>query len=59
MSVHWMLIEMGIAFEARLVDIDAGAHRSSEYLRLNSRGPRPTLVVDGMPCGESRPCSCC
>ncbi|MFI5010869.1 MAG: glutathione S-transferase family protein [Hyphomicrobiales bacterium] len=53
MAVHWMLIEMGVAFEARLVDIDAGAQRAREYLRLNPAGRVPTLVVDGVPHGES------
>jgi glutathione S-transferase len=53
MAVHWMLIELGVAFEAKLVDIDAGAQRSAEYLRLNPTGRVPTLVVDGVPHGES------
>ena len=53
MAVHWMLIEMGIAFEAHLVDIDAGDQRNPDYLRLNPAGRVPTLVVDGMPRGES------
>jgi len=50
MSVHWMLIEMSVPFEARLVDI--GAQRASEYLRLNPAGRVPLLVVDGIACGE-------
>jgi len=53
MAVHWMLIELGVEFEARLVDIDAGAQRSAEYLRLNPSGRVPTLVVDGAAHGES------
>ncbi|MFP3566821.1 glutathione S-transferase family protein [Paraburkholderia sp. SIMBA_030] len=53
MAVHWMLIEMGIAFEARLVDIDSGDQRNPEYLRLNPAGRVPTLVIDGVPRGES------
>lgn len=53
MAVHWMLIEMGIAFEAHLVDIDAGDQRNPDYLRLNPAGRVPTLVVDGTPRGES------
>jgi glutathione S-transferase len=53
MSVHWMLIELGVAFEARLVSVDAGAQRSPEYLRLNPLGRVPTLVVDGIPHTES------
>jgi glutathione S-transferase len=53
MAVHWMLIELGVAFEARLVSIDAGAQRSPEYLRLNPAGRVPTLVIDGVPYRES------
>jgi glutathione S-transferase len=30
LAVHWMLIELGVPFEATLVDIDAGAQRSPE-----------------------------
>jgi glutathione S-transferase len=53
LAVHWMLIELDIPFEAKLVDIDAGAQRSPEYLRMNPSGRVPTLVVDGVPHGES------
>ena len=53
MAVHWMLIELGVNFEAKLVDIDAGAQRSPEYLRINPTGRVPTLVIDGVPHGES------
>ncbi|MGF6381463.1 glutathione S-transferase [Paraburkholderia atlantica] len=53
MPVHWMLLEMGVPFEARLVDIDAGQQHDPEYLRLNPAGRVPTLVVDGVPRHES------
>jgi glutathione S-transferase len=53
MAVHWMLIEIGVPFEAVLVDIDAGAQRDSNYLRLNPAGRVPTLVIDGVLHGES------
>jgi glutathione S-transferase len=53
LAVHWMLIELGVPFEAKLVDIDAGAQRSPDYLRMNPSGRVPTLVVDGVPHGES------
>ncbi|RQT56838.1 glutathione S-transferase family protein [Burkholderia cepacia] len=53
MAVHWMLIELGVPFETRLVDIDAGAQHTPEYLRLNPAGRVPTLVVDGVPRTES------
>jgi glutathione S-transferase len=53
MAVHWMLIEMGVAFEARLVDIDAGQQHDPAYRQLNPSGRVPTLVVDGTPRHES------
>jgi glutathione S-transferase len=53
LAVHWMLIELGVPFEAKLVSIDDGAQKSPEYLRLNPTGRMPTLVVDGAPHGES------
>lgn len=53
MAVHWMLVELGIPFEARLVDIDAGRQHDPDYLRLNPTGRVPTLVVDGVPRHES------
>ncbi len=51
LAVHWMLIEMGVAFEAEAVDIKA--ERSAAYLKLNPAGRVPTLVVDGAPVSES------
>ncbi|WCM24727.1 glutathione S-transferase family protein [Paraburkholderia bryophila] len=53
MAVHWMLIELGVAFEARLVDINTGQQHEPDYLRLNPTGRVPTLVVDGVPRHES------
>jgi glutathione S-transferase len=53
MAVHWMLIEAGIPFDARLIDIDTGAQRDPAYLRLNPEGRVPTLVIDGVPRHES------
>ncbi|GFE82743.1 glutathione S-transferase [Steroidobacter agaridevorans] len=53
LAVHWMLIELGVPFEAKLVSIDAGAQKSPEYLRVNPTGRIPTLIVDGKAHGES------
>ncbi|MGI4861679.1 MAG: glutathione S-transferase family protein [Janthinobacterium lividum] len=53
MAVHWLLIELGVPFEARLVDIETGVQKAPDYLRLNPAGRVPTLVVDGVPHGES------
>ena len=48
-----MLIELGVPFEARLVEFETKAHKSAEYLRLNPDGMVPTLVFDGKPLAES------
>jgi glutathione S-transferase len=53
LAVHWMLLELGVPFEAKLVDIDSNAQKAPEYLRLNPAGRVPTLVIDGVPHGES------
>ena len=53
MCVHWMLIELGEPHELVKLDIEAGEHRKPEYLKLNPGGVVPTLVVDGVPLGES------
>lgn len=53
LAVHWMLIELKVPFEAKLVSIDDGAHKSPEYLRLNPTGRIPAMVIDGKAHGES------
>lgn len=53
MAVHWMLIELGVAFDVQRVNLDAGAQKSPEYLRMNPAGRVPTLIVDGAPHAES------
>ena len=53
LAVHWMLIDMGAPFEAKLVNIDTGAHRTPEYLRVNPAGRLPAMVVDGAAHAES------
>src|SRR6476659_4859785 len=47
LAIHWMLIELGVPFEARLVDFAINAQKSPDYLRLNPEGMVPTLVVNG------------
>ncbi|RHY50853.1 hypothetical protein DYB30_006992 [Aphanomyces astaci] len=53
MVVHHMLKELRVPHELRLVDIDTGAQKDPEYLRLNPNGQVPTLVVDGRPMYEA------
>ncbi|MFT3762742.1 MAG: glutathione S-transferase family protein [Pseudoxanthomonas sp.] len=51
--VHWLLIELGIPHELRLLDFDKREHKSLEYLKLNPQGRVPTLVIDGQVLTES------
>jgi len=53
LAVHWMLIELGVPFEANLVDFSSDEQKSPRYLALNPEGKVPTLIVDGKPHGES------
>ncbi|TAH41444.1 MAG: glutathione S-transferase family protein [Gammaproteobacteria bacterium] len=52
MVAHLALLELDVAHELRLVDLDAKAQKSPEYLRLNPSGVVPTLIVDGAPVCE-------
>jgi glutathione S-transferase len=47
--VHWLLIELDVPHELRLVDTAARQQKSAEYLALNPNGVVPTLVIDGKP----------
>ena len=53
LAVHWLLIDLGVPFEARRLDLEAGEHKRPEYLRLNPNGRVPTLLIDGEPAYES------
>jgi glutathione S-transferase len=52
MPVHWMLIELAVPFELVLVDFQAKAQKSPEFLRVNPSGHVPVLVIDGVPYAE-------
>ena len=46
---HWLLIELDVPHQLRLVDTAAKAQKSPEYLALNPNGVVPTMVIDGKP----------
>jgi glutathione S-transferase len=52
LAVHWMLIDLGVPFEAVRVDLEAREHKRPAYLKLNPNGLVPTLVVEGTPMYE-------
>jgi glutathione S-transferase len=53
MVVHLALLEAGADYRLELVDLDAGAQRSPEYLKLNPNGLVPTLLIEGKPFFEA------
>ena len=53
MAVHVALLEIGAPHELRLVDVEAGAQRAPEYMRLNPGGTVPTLSIDDKPHAET------
>jgi glutathione S-transferase len=52
-AVHWMLIELGVAFRVERLDLEGRQQRSPAYLKLNPLGRVPTLVIDSEPFTES------
>jgi glutathione S-transferase len=52
LAAHWMLLELGVPFEALRLDLGARQHKDPAYLKLNPNGLVPTLVVDDTPVYE-------
>ena len=51
--VHWLLIDLEVPHELRLVDFESKAQKFADYLKLNPAGVVPTLVIDGQPMFEA------
>ena len=51
--VHWLLIELEVPHQLRLLDFESKQHKSPEYLKLNPNGVVPTLLIDGEPLFET------
>ncbi|EFA74516.1 hypothetical protein PPL_00014 [Heterostelium album PN500] len=47
LCVHWMLIEMGIDFEAVKIDLSNNEQKGEAYLKINPQGKVPALELDG------------
>lgn len=45
-GLHILLEELELPFEAWIIRMPAGEHRTPEYLALNPKGSIPTLVLD-------------
>lgn len=50
---HWMLAELGLAYEAMPLELSKGEHKSPEFLSLNPAGQVPVLEYDGFALTES------
>ena len=44
MVTHWMLEEIGVPFENRLLNLDENEHKTPEYLAINEMGRVPSLT---------------
>ena len=42
--VLWLIKEMGIDFELKIIDLMKGEHKSEEFLKINPNGTIPALV---------------
>ena len=50
--VNCLLEELGVAFDARKVDVEAKEHHGAEYRKLNPKGKVPVLVTPEGPLTE-------
>jgi glutathione S-transferase len=46
--VHWLLEELGVPYEAKVLSFDKGEHKTPEYLRVNPMGKVPAIVHRGV-----------
>jgi glutathione S-transferase len=44
---HWMLEELGVPYETKILSLDKREHKSPEYLAINPMGKIPTIVHNG------------
>jgi glutathione S-transferase len=51
--VRWTLQELQVPFEAVMIDMGKGEHKSAAYLKINPAGKLPALVDDGLVLTES------
>ena len=46
--VHWLLEELGVTYETRILDLEKGEHKKPEYLQINPMGKVPAIVHRGV-----------
>lgn len=50
---YWLLEELGLPYETKILDMQAKEQKKPEYLALNPNGKVPTLIDDGFVVWES------
>jgi glutathione S-transferase len=45
--VHWMLEELGVPYETKIISLEKREHKSPEYLAVNPMGKIPAIVHNG------------
>jgi glutathione S-transferase len=47
-TVHWLLEELGVPYEMKILDFDKREHKSPSYLAINPMGKVPAIVHRGV-----------
>jgi glutathione S-transferase len=45
--VHWLLEELGVPYDMKVLDFEKGDHKKAEYLKINPMGKVPAVVHRG------------
>lgn len=51
--VHWLLEELGVPYEMKILDFEKREHKTPEYLAINPMGKVPAIVHRGVVVTES------
>ncbi len=46
--VHWLLEELGVEYELKLLQLEAQEHKTPDYLAINPMGKVPAIVHNGV-----------
>lgn len=57
-TVHWMLEELGVPYDRRVLDLQAGEQKQPAYLAVNPMGKVPAIVHKGVAIAETAAICC-
>ena len=46
--VHWLLEELGVPYDMKILDFEKGDHKKPDYLKINPMGKVPAIVHRGV-----------